>query len=99
MEKSSINGDKFHFFPANHDIRRSDRQTWEVEKARALSHSARIAHLKRKKKEQDTSRALSRTTVQIPSAVGNGLLDPFVSLSMDLNTEERNLLQGCECVS
>lgn len=99
MEKSSINEDKFHFFPANHDFQRSNRQTWEIEKARALSHSARIAHLRRKKKEHDNSRPSSRTTVQIPRAVENGLLDPFVSLSMDLNTEERNLLQGCECVS
>lgn len=97
MENSTTHEEKFHFCPANYDIRRADRQSWELEKSRALSHAARMAHWRRRKREQGSSQAASRT-VQIPQAIKTGLLDPFVSLSIDLSMEDRNLLQGCKYV-
>lgn len=95
---------QFCFISVNHSLHESsDRRTWELEKSRALSHAAKQVTLKRKLKEEEQKHqetsivpVLHKEVLCLNKGLTESLLDPFVSLSMDLTVEDRDLLHGCE---
>ena len=98
---------RFYFLTSDYSLHKSsDRKTWELERARALSHAAKKVNRKRKSKEEEERQQEDATVsgpyrdVQgLPKGLTEGLLDPFVSLSMDLTVEDRDLLHSCETLS
>jgi hypothetical protein len=95
---------EFCFLSVNHPLRKdADRRTWELERARALSHAAKWVNQERRWKEAEKERqddgdpsGPSTRGLGSSASFSEALLDPFVSLSMDLSLEDRNLLHGCE---
>lgn len=68
-----------------------------------MSHAAKQGNQKRKLKEEEQKHQ-ENPTVPVPykqikfinHGLTESLLDPFVSLSMDLTVEDRDLLHGCK---
>ncbi|KIW24037.1 uncharacterized protein PV07_09776 [Cladophialophora immunda] len=95
-------GPQLYFLSVNHSLRKSsDRKTWELERSRALSHAAKKANRERKSKEEEQKEP-EGPAVPVPyeevqcfnKGLTSSLLDPFVTLSMDLTVEDRDLLHG-----
>jgi hypothetical protein len=95
----------FYFLSVNHSLHKdSDRKTWELERSRALSHAAKKVNRGRKSKKEEQKQPREDPTVPEPykgvqcfnKRLTSSLLDPFVTLSMDLTAEDRDLLHGCK---